>query len=87
MSDGLLLAILEDLGDIDTAQVPPGQESDDSVGGENDDDDEDDGPGRRGEWEGRRQTRDHVLPGRSHDGDGERQSDGEGEQYEEDVVA
>ena len=41
MSDGLLLAILEDLGDIDTAQVPPGQESDDSVGGENDDDDED----------------------------------------------
>ena len=51
MSDGLLLAILEDLGDIDTAQVPPGQESDDSIGGENDDDDEDDGPGRRGEWE------------------------------------
>ena len=41
MSDGLLFAILEDLGDIDTAQVLPGQESDDSVGGENDDDDED----------------------------------------------
>lgn len=70
VSDGLLLTILEDLGDVDAAQVSPGQESDDSIGGENDDDDENEGPGRRGEREGCRQTRDHVLPGRPHDGDG-----------------